>query len=747
MKRFPCSFAIALLLAAATTQAAPFLNDQIDWPTFLHRSDIVWNKLPAKWEEAAFTGNGLLGANIYTTDDGKYLKWVIGRSDVVYKEARMPIGDLVLRTTGTLTGGSMRLDLWNAEVTGDITTTAGKIHFRSLTHADQMVNIIQLTPDAGEKNCTWEFQPGPAADPRAIAQKTPIPEADQNPTPTTSTKDNVTTTTQALKSGGGYVTAWSTAPADNRPKTTYVSVGYSTTDLPAAENEAVAAVGKASASSLDDLTTSHQNYWHTYWPESFVSLPDNRLESFYQIQMYKLASATRKDREVIDLQGPWTRTTPWPRIWWNLNIQLTYWPIYTANRLELGEPFCKTLDDHHDQLAKNAKQFSADSYAIGRSTSYDLAKNTQPEIGNLTWALDNYYLQYRYSMDDAMLRDRLFPLLKGSINYYLHILKKGDDGKLHIPQGLSPEYPNQPSPDPDTNYDLGLLRWGCQTLLATCDRLKIDDPLIPQWKETLANLTPYPTDDTGLRISASVPDAESHRHYSHLLMIYPLHIMTPDQPENRDLIEKSLAHWTSMPKAFRGFSYGGASSLSSLLGRGDDALLWLNNWFTTDTKFKVTPNTMYVEAGPVMESPLAGAAAVNDMLLQSWGNKLRVFPAIPGAWQDVAFSHLRGEGAFLVSANRQAGKTVSIEIQSLAGEPCHVVTDMVDPQPRVLSEVRKLSRNEFEVDLTSIRKVADHEYEIGIKKGEIVLLTPGGAEALPIAPVSQSAPPNYWGVK
>ena len=49
-------------------------------------------------------------------------------------------------------------------------------------------------------------------------------------------------------------------------------------------------------------------------------------------------------------------------------------------------------------------------------------------------------------------------------------------------------------------------------------------------------------------ISASVPFAKSHRHYSHLLMIYPLYIMTPEQPENRELVVKSLKHWMGMPK-------------------------------------------------------------------------------------------------------------------------------------------------------------------------------------------------------
>lgn len=60
------------------------------------------------------------------------------------------------------------------------------------------------------------------------------------------------------------------------------------------------------------------------------------------------------------------------------------------------------------------------------------------------------------------------------------------------------------------------------------------------------------------------------------------------------------------------------------------------------------------------------------MLLQSWGDKIRVFPAIPQDWMNVGFEHLRAEGAFLVSASRQDGVTKWVRIKSLAGEPCLV---------------------------------------------------------------------------
>src|SRR5262249_16202024 len=157
------------------------------------------------------------------------------------------------------------------------------------------------------------------------------------------------------------------------------------------------------------------------------------------------------------------------------------------------------------------------------------------------------------------------------------------------------------------------IRWGCQTLLDSCERLKVEDPLMPKWKETLAKLTPYPTNENGLQISGAMPFEVSHRHYSHLLMIYPLYIINLDQPENRNLVVKSVNHWMGMAKALRGYSYTGAASISAVMGKGDDAAKYLNTLLDE----KILPNTLYTEAGPCIETPLSGAASLNDMLLTS----------------------------------------------------------------------------------------------------------------------------------
>ena len=333
------------------------------------------------------------------------------------------------------------------------------------------------------------------------------------------------------------------------------------------------------------------------------------------------------------------------------------------------------LDRHRQQLIDNVPLNLRDqAAAIGRAASYDLVATVDAahafetkkdvEMGNLPWVLYLYWVYYRCQMDDTILRDRVLPLLRLTIGHYLAFVQKDDQGHWHLPPTYSPEFATAP----DCSYDLALLKWGLETLIESSEHLHINDPLLPHWRDVLANLTPFPTDASGLMIGSGMPLHESHRHYSHLLAIYPLHLLDPDQPEDRTLIQTSFQNWVSTPEKFKGFSYTGAASINALLGNGDAALDDLNKLLDTFIK----PNTLYAESGPCIETPLSAASSLQEMLLQSWGGTIRVFPAIPKAWNDVSFYDLRAEGAFLVSAVRSGGKTVWIRIESLAGEPCHI---------------------------------------------------------------------------
>lgn len=74
------------------------------------------------------------------------------------------------------------------------------------------------------------------------------------------------------------------------------------------------------------------------------------------------------------------------------------------------------------------------------TTETEISGEDEAQVGLLPWAYHNLWLTYRHKMGDDILRGRLSPLLKKSINYYLHFLKEGSDGKLHLPATYPPEY-------------------------------------------------------------------------------------------------------------------------------------------------------------------------------------------------------------------------------------------------------------------------------------------------------------------
>jgi hypothetical protein len=249
----------------------------------------------------------------------------------------------------------------------------------------------------------------------------------------------------------------------------------------------------------------------------------------------------------------------------------------------------------------------------------------------------------------------------------------------------------------------------------------------------LARLVDYPVDANGFMIGAGVPFAQSHRHYSHLLMVYPLYLVTWEQPQFRELIDKSLRHWLSFEGALQGYTFTGAASISAQLGRGNDALHHLGQLVRRYLK----PTTMYQESGPVVETPLSASQSMHDMLCQSWGGVIRIFPAVPDAWRDVTLHDFRTQGAFLISAVRRAGVTDFVRVKSLAGERCRL---------RPAIDGRLVVRPLGHGRPPTWRQIGD-AIEIDLAAGqEVVVHAADRRPDLTIAPVAPTVTAPPWGL-
>lgn len=753
---------------AGQTDAAVHL--EVDWQEFLARHDLVWHAVPQDYFEGAFVGNGLLGALLFADDQmPNALRFEIGRTDVydhrtpspsAYETSRLPIGQLLLAPVGTLTGMTLRTDLWNAEMRGEISTTEGSISFRCFVPSEEELIVVNMKGTGREKDAHVSFRPQAAQSARYIAKRAMGLEKDvayeQNPSFRVERVQDIEVITQPLLMGDDYATAWTETQEAEGTRTILLTVAnrWGTCRRPGSGSAQDAVATIQAAQPVSEMERAHRAWWHQYYPASFVSLPDSRLESFYWIQLYKLASATHPDRPVIDLLGPWFKPTAWPLLWMNLNVQLTYYTLGITNHLELEGTLYRLLERHKDQMIANVPlAFQNDCAGIRNPVGFDdlynplfLSEdpNNDQEINIivLPWLMQMYYLYNRRSMDDQQLRDSVYPLMRRAFNVYLRILDKGSDGLYRIPYTYSDEYGNAK----ETSLNIALARWGFKTLIASADRLHIEDPLLPRWKDALSRMADYNINEDGIMIGKDMPFAKPHRHYSHLFAIFPLYDMNVDQdPQRIPLMKTSIQHFTDLDGDNCMYKFTGASSLWAALGDGDKALQYLNRSLELLPRLGVPPdpariptvtaNTFYSEReNPTFESPISASRCVLDMLIQSWGGVIRVFPAMPVHWKDARFHQLRAEGAFLISAVRHKGKTRFIHIKSLAGEPCIIEADFAGQVRLVGPETTRL-RSE------------DGRIEINLQKGEEAVLYVGRKpRAFVISEVPQSRDEmNPWG--
>jgi hypothetical protein len=746
---------------------SPIATD-IAWPEFMARHDLVWDRVPSDYFEGAFVGNGLVGAIVFRDDvvDGA-VGFEVGRTDVydhrpdarrpageipadfrggvntpysrewftaaAHDRVRLPIGRLVLKPLGEVLSARVRVDLWNAELRGRLETSAGAVAFRCFVPGEENAIILELETEGGETGCAVSFRPHAAVSPRYLANPKRDLEVwgrafDYVPNPPFEVKrvEGDEVVVQPLLAGSDYATAWREVVEGSGRRTIFVAVA-NLLESRGSEHEALASVRGAAAVGVAAFEAAHRAWWHDYYRASFVSLPDARIESFYWIQLYKMASATREGAPVVDLMGPWFKPTVWAAYWHNLNTQLAYYTVHITNHVGLGENLCRLLEDRVADLVGNVPpEYRHDSAALGYPVGVRDLRAPAPgpvrgEIGEgayhfiaLPWFMHHLYRHWRHTMDDARLRRSFYPLMRRAFQVYLHVLERDAEGRCHIPRAYSDEY----DVAEDTSMNIALLRWGLGALLEIDARLGLRDPGAARWREVLENLVDYPVDpEKGIMVGAGMPFDKPHRHYSHLFGLFPLGLeAAPEDPARRALLVRSVARHVGLDGDNCMYKFTGSSSMYAALGMGEEALAGLERALRilpASEDSTVTPNTFYSEFGgwQTFESPISAARSVLDMLMQSGASGIRVFPACPAAWGDVVFHQLRAEGAFLVSAERRGGVTRWVGITSLAGEPCRVCVEGVW-----------------------------HELDLAAGESRVI----GGDEAV-VRPVEASGPTNAWG--
>ena len=450
------------------------------------------------------------------------------------------------------------------------------------------------------------------------------------------------------------------------------------------QEEAQSMLLDALSQGYDRMFSSHCRWWAQYWGESGLELPDKLFEKNWYLTNYLLACCSRKGSYPMPLQGVWTADDgtlpPWKGDYHHdLNTQLCYCSYLKANHLPEGECFLDYLWSMADTGRAFAKRFyqaeglclpsvmTIDGAPLGGWGMYSLSPTNQ------LWLCLSFDRYWQYTGSQEFLEARAYPYLKETAACILSLLEERE-GKLFLPISSSPEIHDDTIASflpPNSNYDLALMRWLFSALEKMAGQIPGEDPL--EWSRILKKLAPLSVNAQNcLMLSPDESLMESHRHFSHAMSIHPLMLLDYENAGDREIIDATIQNLEQMGTgAWVGYTFAWMAELYAVAHNGEGAAWQLRTFwecFCSQNGFHL--NGDYRRKGVsafhyrpfTLEGNFCAADALQEMLLQTDHDQIRLFPAIPDSWEQASFRDFRAKNGLLVSAVREGGRLTEAEL-------------------------------------------------------------------------------------
>ncbi|MCR5263996.1 MAG: hypothetical protein K6D94_08990, partial [Clostridiales bacterium] len=216
----------------------------------------------------------------------------------------------------------------------------------------------------------------------------------------------------------------------------------------------------AESEGFDSMYLRHKSAWAEFWNKSDVSLSDDYLENIYYLYLYIMNSGSRGNYPphfTSALWGFYHDYIPWV-YYFHYNLQHMYAPLDAAGHGELAENYyalrfggMRSYRLYAEKVKKMPGIFVHDvTDRYGRGADYD-SLNCTPA----SQIAMQMYRHWRFTGDRGFLENKALPMMIGAAEFYLGMLKKGEDGVYHI-SGTTAYEGNAPTDD--TLTDIVMIR-------------------------------------------------------------------------------------------------------------------------------------------------------------------------------------------------------------------------------------------------------------------------------------------------
>ena len=469
-----------------------------------------------------------------------------------------------------------------------------------------------------------------------------------------------------------------------------------------------------------EMFEAHQKEWEKFWDTAYITLADAALESVWYRNHFGYGCALGANplgsggNVIIQDSIPWNGDCHM-----NHNFQKWYCTAFATNHPEWIELYARFVAEKLPLFTYQADLLFGIEGAyvdISYFTFMDFNhSNIINHVGRALavtgWVGAPLWHHYEYFCDKDWLREKAYPFLKAAAQFYYNYLEKysNEDNEIYPSIRLEePAWTKDFIGCRNTVTDLCMFKKAFDRAISASEVLDVDGDWRAKWTEARARVPEieHGIDEDGngwLSLDKDWPKVEPKRRadesrYSRWggggWIVYPGEYIPGDGDDPLTLTLRNMLAKTDLMNPFiseitRENMYPGVPVIHPISSIVPSIRLGLTQHFNRIRAVLLAHRLTYGQASSYMlsggaipkeinfgigfmwydwrsvENKYAGVLAVNEMLLQSQGGIVRLFPFLPEDF-DASFHHFRAQGGFVISAVKK-GKNITATVLSEAG--------------------------------------------------------------------------------